>query len=157
HHGRHHSRGWRLHSQVAAAGGMLGRTMARSQPPAVSRRAALRLSALLGVSAGLAAACHSTAPTAPTSAPAPAAQPTTAAARPTRPAAPPTAAPPPHPTAAQAAAAAKPASREATLALGVDAESLDPRVTTNAFSLSMMKAMFDTLVHLDNKLEPQPG
>ena len=29
--------------------------------------------------------------------------------------------------------------------LGVDAESLDPLVTTNAFSRSMMKAMFDTI------------
>ena len=41
--------------------------------------------------------------------------------------------------------------------LGVDAETLDPHVTTNAFSLSMMKAMFDTLVVLDTNLAPQPG
>ena len=49
------------------------------------------------------------------------------------------------------------ATGEATLVLGVDAESLDPLVTTNAFSRSMMKAMFDTLVVLDPKLAPQPA
>src|SRR5437588_9284784 len=61
---------------------------------------------------------------------------------------------------APAAPTAKPASAasgEATLVLGVDAESLDPLVTTNAFSRSMMKAIFDTLVVLDPKLAPQPA
>ncbi len=41
--------------------------------------------------------------------------------------------------------------------LGVDAESLDPMVTTNAFSRSMMKAMFDTLIVLDPQLAPLPA
>src|SRR5436189_3562412 len=96
-----------------------------------SRREFLRVAGLLSLGAGLLSAC---------SAPAPAA-PTVAAAT----------------VAAPAAKPAPAAAGEATLVLGVDAESLDPLVTTNAFSRSMMKAMFDTLVVLDPKLAPQPA
>src|SRR6267143_3567927 len=63
----------------------------------------------------------------------------------------------PAPAAPTVAPAARAASGEATLVLGVDAESLDPLVTTNAFSRSMMKALFDSLVTLDPKLAPQPA
>src|SRR5579859_238041 len=152
----------------------------------VSRRKFLRLSALIGVSAGVAAACSAPAPAAPTLAPAAAptaaaaaaqAKPTAAVQATSAPA--PTAAAAAKPTAGAAGATgatpatgatgatpatggagatgATAASGEATLVLGVDAETLDPHVTTNAFSLSMMKAIFDTLVVFDNTLAPQPG
>lgn len=135
------------------------------------RRAFLRVSVLLGVgmSATLAAACSAPTPAPPTQAPAAATQAPAAATRapaaaatqaqtkptsaPGAPASQPTAAP----TTATQAQASAPASGEATLVLGVDAESLDPHVTTNAFSLSMMKAMFDTLVVFDANFTPQPG
>ena len=45
---------------------------------------------------------------------------------------------------------------EITIVQGVDAESLDPMVTTNAGSRSMMLGMFDTLMWLDESLTPQP-
>jgi len=130
----------------------------------LGRRAFLRASVLLGVgmTASLAAACSVPSPTAPTTAPA--AAPTQALV-----AAPASGAAAGASTPAVAAAAAAPtsaartsaqaptnASGQATLVLGVDAETLDPHVTTNAFSLSMMKALFDTLVVLDTNLAPQP-
>jgi peptide/nickel transport system substrate-binding protein len=110
-----------------------------------SRREFLRVAGLLSLGGGLLSACSAPAPAAPTAAP-PAAKPTTAPAA--------------APTTAPAAPAAKPApaaTGEATLVLGVDAESLDPLVTTNAFSRSMMKAIFDTLVVLDPQLAAQPA
>jgi peptide/nickel transport system substrate-binding protein len=141
---------------------------------ALSRRTFLRMSVLAGVSAGLAAACSPATPATPT--PLAAAAPTSAAAAPkptTAPAAAqPTTATAAAPTTAPAAAqpttattsaapttasAAAPATGEATLVLGVDAETLDPHVTTNAFSLSIMKTIFDTLVFFDTNFAPQPG
>ncbi len=127
---------------------------------ASSRRQFLRVAGMLSLGTGLLAACGPAAvPAAPTNAPAP--QPTTApAAQPTSaPAAKPTAAPPAPAAQAPTAAAkaAQAATGEATLVLGVDAESLDPLVTTNAFSRSMMKALFDTLVTLDPQLKAQPA
>src|SRR6266542_2883439 len=95
---------------------------------AKSRREFLRVAGLVSLGAGLLSACGPAAvPAPPTSAPAPAAKPAAAA------------------------------TGQATLVLGVDSESLDPLVTTNAFSRSMMKAMFDTLVVLDPQLAPQPA
>jgi len=126
-----------------------------------SRRDFLRFAGLLTLSAsatGLLAACGPTVPAVPTAAPA--AAPTAApAAKPTQPAAaaPATAAPPAAAPTAAPAAKASAATGEATLVLGVDAESMDPLVTTNAFSRSMMKAMFDTLVTLDPQLAPLPA
>src|SRR5260370_24230302 len=108
------------------------------------RRELLRVAGVLSRAAGLIGACSAPEPAAPPAAP-PAAK-ATAAAAPT--------------AAATVATQAKPApaaSGEATLVLGVDAESLDPLVTTNAFSRSMMKAIFDTLVVLDPQLAPQPA
>jgi peptide/nickel transport system substrate-binding protein len=102
-----------------------------------SRREFLRVAGLLSLGAGLLSACSPTA--------APTAAPTTAPAAPAA------------TVAAPAATPAPAATGEATLVLGVDAESLDPLVTTNAFSRSMMKAIFDTLVVLDPKLAPQPA
>jgi peptide/nickel transport system substrate-binding protein len=117
-----------------------------------SRREFLRVAGLLSLGAGLLSACSPPAPAAPTAAP-PVAAPTAA------PAAAPTTAPaaPAATVAAPAATSVPAAAGEATLVLGVDAESLDPLVTTNAFSRSMMKAIFDTLVVLDPKLAPQPA
>jgi peptide/nickel transport system substrate-binding protein len=57
---------------------------------------------------------------------------------------------------ARAQTAAKPTG-EITIVQGVDAESLDPMVTTNAGSRSMMLGMFDTLIWLDETLTPQPS
>ena len=145
--------------------------MVRTTPSSdlLGRRAFLRASVLFGVgmSVTLAAACGAPAPSAPTLA-APAPKQPTAAATQAAAATQPAAATKPAPASTQSAPAstqaptaapaqAKPASGEATLVLGVDAESLDPHVTTNAFSLSMMKAMFDTLVVFDTRLNPQPG
>jgi peptide/nickel transport system substrate-binding protein len=127
-----------------------------------NRREFLRLAGLLGFGAsvsGLIAACGPTVPAAaPTAAP-PAAPTTPPAAKPTQPAAAVAATSPPAAAAPTTAPASKStmATGEATLVLGVDAESLDPLVTTNAFSRSMMKAMFDTLVTLDPQLAPVPA
>src|SRR5688572_25196305 len=130
---------------------------------ASSRREFLRRAGLLGFGAGvtgLLSACGVAPAVTPTAAPA--AAPTSAPAAPkstTAPAAPAATTAPAAP-AATTAPAAKPAAAatgEATLVLGVDAESLDPLVTTNAFSRSMMKAMFDTLVTLDPQLAPMPA
>jgi peptide/nickel transport system substrate-binding protein len=130
-----------------------------------TRRDFLRLAGLLSIGASLLSACGPGAPAAPavlTAAPAPAptsapraVAPTPAPAAEAKPTTPPAAAPTATTAAKPAAAAA--ATGEATLVLGVDAESLDPLVTTNAFSRSMMKALFDTLVTLDPKLAPQPA
>ncbi len=128
---------------------------------AKSRREFLRVAGLVSLGAGLLSACGPAAvPATPTSAPAPAPAPTTPPAVDAKP----TTAPAPQapaatavPTTAPAAKPAAAATGQATLVLGVDAESLDPLVTTNAFSRSMMKAMFDTLVVLDPQLAPQPA
>jgi peptide/nickel transport system substrate-binding protein len=129
----------------------------------VSRRDFIRLSVVLGASGALAAACGPAVPAsapAATSAPAPAkAAPTSApAAAAPAPTAPPAPAAKAAPTSAPAAAQpAEAPSGEITIVQGVDAESLDPMVTTNAGSRSMMKALFDSLVLLDATLAPQPG
>src|SRR6266542_878838 len=128
---------------------------------AKSRREFLRVAGLVSLGAGLLSACGPAAvPATPTSAPAPAPAPTTppaVAAKPTTAPAPQAPAATAVPTTAPAAKPAAAATGQATLVLGVDAESLDPLVTTNAFSRSMMKAMFDTLVVLDPQLAPQPA
>lgn len=135
---------------------------ADGRPPALNRRQFVRL---LGLAAGgsLLAACAPTAPpaAAPTSAPA-SAQPTTAApAATSAPAA--TTAPPAAKPAAQAtsAPAAAPASRTPTgtltIAQGVDAESLDPYVTTSGASKGMLWTVFDRLVYRDPDLAIKPG
>jgi len=128
----------------------------RAPGATTSRREFIRVAGLLGLGTSLLSACGPGAPAAPTAAPAPATAAPAAAAPTIAPAAKPTQAPAAAPTTAPAAAA-KPATGEATLVLGVDAESLDPMVTTNAFSRSMMKAMFDTLIVLDPQLAPLPA
>src|SRR5437870_1797206 len=125
----------------------------------------------VGVGSGLLAACAQSAPSAqpttpaaPTAAPkpttAPAAAPTTApaaaAAATTAPAAPaPTTAPAVKPAATQAASAAP--SGTLTVAQGVDAESLDPYVTTSGASKGMLWTIFDRLVFRDLDLALKPG
>jgi peptide/nickel transport system substrate-binding protein len=139
-------------------------------PRLVSRREVLRLCALLGLSAGVGvlAACAPAAP-APTTAPAPAApKPTTPPAAPTTAPAP-TAAPTTaavtvaKPTAAPAAEA-KPAAGAApapagtlTIAQGVDAESMDPYVTTSGASKGMLWTVYDRLVARDLDLAIKPA
>src|SRR6266852_5298852 len=123
----------------------------------MNRREFVRLGGLLGLSMGgsVLAACAPSAPALPTAAPAPA--PTTApAVKPTTPpVAAPTAPPAPKPTAApaqaatptaQPAAAAPTPSGTLTIAQGVDAESLDPYVTTSGASKGMLWTIYDRLV-----------
>jgi peptide/nickel transport system substrate-binding protein len=118
----------------------------------VRRRDFIRMTALFGLSGAVVAAC---APAAPAAAPTSAAigkLPATDAPAAAKPAeAPAKTAPSTAPD-----AAVKP-SGEITIAQGVDAESLDPMVTTNAGSRSMMKALFDSLIVLDSNLAPQPA
>src|SRR5438034_10395751 len=136
----------------------------------MNRREFVRLGALLGLSTGVGvlAACAPSAPAQPTAAPAgppataaPAAKPTTppvAAATTAPPAPKPTTAPAQvaAPTAQPAAAAAAP-SGTLTIAQGVDAESLDPYVTTSGASKGMLWTVFDRLVYRDLDLQIRPG
>jgi peptide/nickel transport system substrate-binding protein len=149
----------------------------------ISRRAFVRLTTLAGAGllGGLAVACAQApapaptpAPAKPTEAPKPAAAASPAAAA-ASPAASPGAAaspaavasPAPSPAASPAAqaapAAAKPAvaAREPvgtlTIAQGVDAESMDPYVTTSSASKGMIWTVFDRLVYRDLDLKIQPG
>jgi peptide/nickel transport system substrate-binding protein len=129
-------------------------------PRRLSRRAFVRMSALFGVGmvGSLTLACQSPPPTPA----APKAEPQSGA-----PPAKPTDAPKPAATAAQAAPAAKPSeaakpaakepSGTLTIAQGVDAESLDPHVTTSSASKGMMWTMFDRLVQRDLDLKIVPG
>lgn len=142
----------------------------------LNRRHFVRLT-VLGAGASLLAACAPAAPAQPTAAPAPppAAKPTDApkpaAAAPTSapaPAAAPPAAPAAKPTTAPAAAPA-PAATTApaaapkaptgtlTIAQGVDAESMDPYVTTSGASKGMLWTVFDRLVYRDTDLAIKPG
>src|SRR6266851_5690548 len=134
----------------------------------MNRREFVRLGGLLGLSMGgsVLAACAPSAPALPTAAPALA--PTTApAVKPTTPpVAAPTAPPAPKPTAAPAQAAAPTAQPAAaaptptgtlTIAQGVDAESLDPYVTTSGASKSMLWTIYDRLVFHDLDLALKPG
>jgi ABC-type transport system substrate-binding protein len=135
----------------------------------MNRREFVRLGGLLGLSMGgsVLAACAPSAPAAPTAAPA--APPATAApaAKPTTPpAAAPTALPAPKPTTApaqvaaptaQPAAAAPTPSGTLTIAQGVDAESLDPYVTTSGASKGMLWTIYDRLVFHDLDLALKPG
>ena len=135
----------------------------------MNRREFVRLGGLLGLSMGgsVLAACAPSAPAAPTAAPA--APPATAApaAKPTTPpAAAPTALPAPKPTTApaqvaaptaQLAAAAPTPTGTLTIAQGVDAESLDPYVTTSGASKGMLWTMYDRLVFHDLDLALKPG
>jgi peptide/nickel transport system substrate-binding protein len=129
----------------------------------INRREFMRLGALLGVSmgSGLLAACAPAAPAQPTAAPA-APQPTTppAPAPTTAPAAvvPTTA---PKPAAPAAAATSQPAASTPTgtltIAQGVDAESLDPYVTTSGASKGMLWTIYDRLVVRDSELALKPN
>jgi peptide/nickel transport system substrate-binding protein len=129
-----------------------------------NRRAFLRLGALFGLAMGgsLLAACAPAAPATPTQAPtaAPAAQkPTTAAAATSAPAATTAPAKPttaPAPAATTAPAAAGP-SGSLTIAQGVDAESMDPYVTTSSASKGMLWTVYDRLVIRDLDLALAPG
>lgn len=130
----------------------------------LNRRAFLRFSALSGLAAGtgLLVACSQAAVPTPTVAPTAAPKPTTApAAAPTAaPAAPaaanPTAAPAAAPTTA-AAVAPKAPTGTITIAQGVDAESLDPYVTTSGASKGMLWTIYDRLVYRDTSLTIKPG
>jgi peptide/nickel transport system substrate-binding protein len=151
----------------------------------ISRRAFVRLTTLAGASllGGLAVACQQAPAPAATSAPAAAAKPTEAA-KPAAPASPaaasspaaaaspaagasPSASPAASPAAAAvpaapaAAAAAKPAAKDPvgtlTIAQGVDAETMDPHVTTSSASKGMVWTIFDRLVYRDTDLKIQPG
>src|SRR5215472_17533330 len=117
----------------------------------------------LGMGAGLLAACAPAAPAAPTAAPAtaPAPAPTTAPAKPT---AAPQAAPTVAPTVAAAATATTAPQAQAatptgtlTIAQGVDAESLDPYVTTSGASKGMLWTVYDKLVARDLDLVIKPS
>ena len=130
----------------------------------ISRRAFVRLSALAGVGVvgGLTSvACQPAPAAAPTSAPAkPTEAPKPAAT--TAPAVKPTEAPQPAVKAADHGAAVKPAagtepSGTLTIAQGVDAESMDPYVTTSSASKSLIWTVFDRLVYRDTDLKIQPG
>src|SRR5258708_30224296 len=135
----------------------------------MNRREFVRLGGLLGLSMGgsVLAACAPSAPAQPTAAPA--APPATAApaAKPTAPpAAAPTAPPAPKPTTAPAqvaaptappAAAAPTPTGTLTIAQGVDAESLDPYVTTSGASKGMLWTIYDRLVFRDLDLALKPG
>ncbi|HEV7664326.1 MAG TPA: ABC transporter substrate-binding protein [Chloroflexota bacterium] len=130
----------------------------------LSRRDVIRMGALLGVTmaGGVLAACAPAAPAQPTPASA-AAKPTTAAPATAAPAAAPTAAPAAaaKPTTAPAAApqtatGAQP-SGTLTIAQGVDAESLDPYVTTSGASKGMLWTIYDRLILRDLDLSLKPG
>jgi peptide/nickel transport system substrate-binding protein len=131
--------------------------------PRLSRRAFIRAGGLLGVGtlAGLATACQQAPAPAPTAAPAPK---PTEAPKPAAPAAAP--APTTAPAAPKPAEAAKPAEPKPvakeptgtlTIAQGVDAESMDPYVTTSSASKGMVWTIFDRLVYRDLDLKIQPG
>jgi len=127
----------------------------------LTRRALLRCAGF-AAGGGLLAACTPSPPPAPTSAPpaptsAPAAP--TAAPKPTNaPQAAPTVAPTAaaKPTAAPQAAAST-ASGTLTIAQGVDAESLDPYVTTSGASKGMLWTVYDKLVARDLDLVIKPS
>src|SRR5437773_10188907 len=135
----------------------------------MNRREFVRLGALLGWSTGVSilAACAPNAPTHPTAAPAPPPPTAAPAAKPTTPpVAAPTAPPAPKPTTAPAqvaaptappAAAASTATGTLTIAQGVDAESLDPYVTTSGASKNMLWTIYDRLVFRDLDLALKPG
>lgn len=118
---------------------MQARSDATSPTPTrrLSRRQLLRASGLLALTTGVLAACSP--------APVPAAPPP-----PTRAAAAPTSAP-------AAAAAGTTPTGTLTVAQGVDAESLDPYVTTSTASKSMLWTVYDRLVTRDANLALQPG
>src|SRR5205823_4064716 len=90
---------------------------------------------------------QASAPAASPAAPAPAASPAVAPA-----ASPPAAAP-----AASPAAAARTPTGTLTIAQGVDAESLDPYVTTSGASKGMLWTIYDRLVFHDLDLALKPG
>src|SRR5437763_8519180 len=127
----------------------------------LTRRDALLL---LGLSAagGVLAACSTAAPAQPTPAPAPAQTNPPAAAATVAPAVKPTTPPAaaattqPAPAATTAPAAAGPAG-SLTIAQGVDAESLDPYVTTSGASKGMLWTVYDRLVIRDLDLALKPG
>jgi peptide/nickel transport system substrate-binding protein len=128
----------------------------------LTRRQFVRLGALLGLTmgGGVLAACAPAAPAQPTAAPAkpttPPAPPTTAPAAPTTApaAAKPTTAPAAAPTTAPAASAPV---GNLTIAQGVDAESMDPYVTTSGASKGMLWTVYDRLVIRDLDLAIKPG
>jgi len=131
----------------------------------IQRREFLRLSALFGLTMGgsLLAACAPAAPAQPTAAPA-APKPTTAPpAATTAPAAPTTAPAAAKPTTPPAAGATTQPATTAptgtlTIAQGVDAESLDPHVTTSGASKGMLWTVYDRLVVRDvNDLSLKPN
>ncbi len=131
--------------------------------PRISRRGFIRATGFLsvGMLAGLAAACQQASAPAPTAAPAPK---PTEVPKPAAPAAAPapTVAPAaPKPAEAAKPAEAKPAAKEPsgtlTIAQGVDAESMDPYVTTSSASKGMVWTIFDRLVYRDLDLKIQPG
>jgi peptide/nickel transport system substrate-binding protein len=134
----------------------------------MNRREFVRLGALMGLSMGgsVLAACAQSAPAAPTAAPVAAVEPTTAPAKPaptTAPVAPATTAPvAAKPTAPASAPTAPPAAASSptgtlTVAQGVDAESLDPYVTTSGASKGMLWTVYDRLVIRDLDLALKPG
>ncbi len=135
----------------------------------LTRRELIQRGGLLGLALGgsLLAACApaapaqpTAAPSAPTSAPGPP-TPAPAAAKPTAaPAAAPTVAPTTPPAAAakptEVPAAAKPTGT-LTIAQGVDAESMDPYVTTSGASKGMLWTVYDRLVARDLDLMIKPA
>jgi peptide/nickel transport system substrate-binding protein len=125
----------------------------RGEPPSgsLTRRQVLRFGVMLGavMGAGVLAACSSAAPaptggdTAPRPTTAPAAAPTTAAAAPA--------------AAATSAPSATGPTGTLTIAQGVDAESMDPYVTTSGASKGMLWTVYDRLVIRDLDLALKPG
>lgn len=126
----------------------------------LSRRQLLRAGGLLGLSVGVLAACTpAPVPAPPATAAPPAAAPTAAPA--VASSAVTTAAPA---AASSAGTAVAPAAASAgtptgtlTIAQGVDAESLDPFVTTSGASKGMLWTVYDRLVTRDADLALQPG
>src|SRR6266851_4439573 len=111
----------------------------------LSRREFVRRGVLLGLAmgGGVLAACAPAAPAQPTAVPS---KPTAPAAAPTTAPAPPTTAPAAaKPTTAPAAPAGAPVGN-LTIAQGVDAESMDPYVTTSGASKGMLWTVYDRLV-----------
>ncbi|MBV8716077.1 MAG: ABC transporter substrate-binding protein [Chloroflexi bacterium] len=128
----------------------------------LTRRELIQGGALLGLAgaaAGVLAACSAGAPAQPTAAPAAAPKPTSAPAATTAP----TSAAAPTPAATTPAAAqptvagANAPTGTLTIAQGVDAESLDPYVTTSGASKGMLWTVYDRLVVRDLDLALQPG
>jgi len=131
----------------------------------LTRRELIRLGGLVGLATGasLLAACAPGAPAAPTQAPPPA--PTAAPSKPTTAPAAPTAAPAaptaPAAVAAKPTAAPQPAATTPTgtltIAQGVDAESMDPYVTTSGASKGMLWTIYDKMVARDLDLAIKPS